>query len=361
MNATPQALAESRAGQDASHGPGSNGPRSKAPVFVLGSGRTGTKLLYHMLLSSGGFAIYHAESNVFNLLGLRFGDLSKRASRRRLLDSWLRSKLFYRSGLTREEIEPRIMEECHDGGDFLRILMEAIAHKQGVERWAECTPNHLLYIPLIKKLFPDALIVHIVRDGRDVTVSLQRIGWIRPLPWDRRKRALFAPAIFWYWLVSKGRKYGKRMGGDYMEVRYEDLVRNPRPTLARIAAFIEHDLDYDRIQANPLGAVQNPNSSFRGDGREKETNAVGRWKTVLSPDDTAKMESMIGDLLTELDYPLVTPADQRHRNLPISFMRWFYPIYYDVKLWLKTYTPLARTAATDVMVITDPPEDNDVS
>jgi Sulfotransferase family len=354
MNPAPQTLAENPAGQGVARG-----PRSKAPVFVLGSGRSGTKLLYHMLLSSGGFAIYHAESNVFNLLGLRFGDLSKRASRRRLLDHWLKSQLFYRSGLTREEIEPRIMEECHNAGDFLRILMEAIARKQGVERWAECTPNHLLYLPLIKKLIPDALVVHIVRDGRDVTVSLQRIGWIRPLPWDR-KRALFAPALFWHWIISKGRKYGKRLGGDYMEVRYEDLVQDPRGTLARIGDFIQHDLDYDRILQNPLGAVQNPNSSFRGDGREMETSALGRWKTVLSPDDTAKMESVIGDLLTDLDYPLVTPAAQRHRSLPLSFMRWFYPKFYDVKLWLRNHTPLARTAGIGIMAI-DPPADDAAS
>jgi len=322
---------------------------------VLGSGRSGTKLLYHMLLSSGGFAIYHAESNVFNLLGLRFGDLSKRASRRRLLDHWLRSPLFYRSGLTREEIEPQIMEECHNAGDFLRFLMEAIARKQGVERWAECTPNHLLYLPQIKKLFPDALIVHIVRDGRDVTVSFKRIGWVQPLPWDR-KRALFAPAIFWRWIVGKGRKYGKQMGGDYMEVHYEDLVQNPRPTLARIGAFIDHDLDYDRILRNPLGAVQKPNSSFRGDGQEMETSMLGRWKTVLSADETARMESIIGDLLTELDYPLATPAAQTHSSLPLSFMGWFYPIFYDFKLWLKTYTPLATTADIGIMGISDPPD-----
>src|ERR1019366_5300812 len=63
----------------------------------------------------------------------------------------------------------QIREECHNAADFLRILMETIARKQGVERWAESTPLHLLYLPLIKKLFPDALIIHIIRDGRDVT------------------------------------------------------------------------------------------------------------------------------------------------------------------------------------------------
>src|SRR6266851_447179 len=255
------------------------GARSKAPVFVLGCGRSGTKLLYHTLLSAGGFAVYHAESNAFNLIGLRFGSLTRRENRRDLLDHWLRSKLFYRSGLSREEIEPKILEECRNGGDFLRILMETIARKQGVERWAECTPLHLLYLPLIKKLLPDALIVHIIRDGRDVAVSLDRIGM-----------------------------------------------------------FIEHDLDYDRIQKNAQGSMVDPNSSFRGDGQEKESNPVGRWKTVLSADEVAQVERLIGDRLQETGYALFTSAEKDHRSFPVSLMGFLYPIYFDVKLWLKTYT-----------------------
>jgi len=329
--------------------------RSKAPVFILGCGRSGTKLLYHTLLSAGGFAVYHAESNAFNLIGLRFGDLSRRKNRRALLDHWLRSKLFYRSGLTREEIEPKILEECRNAGDFLRILMETIARKQGVDRWAECTPLHLLYLPLIKRLFPDALIVHIIRDGRDVTVSLDRIGWIKPLPWDK-KRKLLAPAIFWRWIVGKGRRYGSKMGTDYMEVHYEDVVEKPQDTLARIGAFIDHDLDYDRIQQNAQGSMVDPNSSFRGDGQEKESNPVGRWKTVLSQDEIAQVESLIADRLKETGYEPVTPPDKRERRLPVSLMGFFYPIYFDVKLWLKTYTPLAKTADIGRMGISEPPK-----
>src|SRR5215813_10263160 len=231
--------------------------RSRAPVFVLGCGRSGTKLLYHTLLSAGGFAVYHAESNAFNLINLRFGNLERRENRRDLLDHWFRSKLFDRTGLRREEIESKIMDDCRNGGDFLRLLMETIARKQGVERWAECTPLHLLYLPLIKKLFPDALIVHIIRDGRDVTVSLDRIGWIKPLPWDK-ERKLLAPAIFWRWIVGKGRRYGRALGADYLEVHYEDLVEKPRETLAQIGTFIDHHPDYDRIQQNAQGSMVDP-------------------------------------------------------------------------------------------------------
>jgi hypothetical protein len=332
-----------------------HGPRSKAPVFVLGCGRSGTKLLYHTILSAGGFAVYHAESNAFNLIGLRFGNLAKLENRRALLDHWLRSKLFYRSGLTREEIEPKILQECHNAGDFLRILMETIARKQGVERWAECTPLHLLYLPMIKRLFPDALIIHMIRDGRDVTVSLNRIGWIKPLPWDKQ-RALLAPALFWRWIVAKGRKYGRTMGGDYLEVHFEDVVQKPRETMERLGAFINQDLDYDRIQQNAQGAMRDPNSSFRGDGGEKERNPVDRWKALLSTHEVGQVESLIGSLLCETGYELASTNTERDRSLPVRLMSIVYPIYFDLKLWLKTYTLLARLGELQRMGISDPPD-----
>ncbi len=317
--------------------------RSTAPVFVLGCGRSGTKFLYHTLLSAGGFAVYHAESNAFNLLGLRFGNLAHRQNRRHLLDDYYTSKLFERTGLALQDIDQRVMEDCRNAGDFLRIVMEAVARKQGVQRWAESTPLHLLYLPLIKKFIPDALVIHIIRDGRDVTASLHRIGWIRPLRWDRA-RAFLVPAIFWRWMVSKGRRYGRDLGDDYMEVRYEELVQNPREVLARIGQFIDHDLDYDRIQQVALGSVNNPNSSFRGDGKETEASTIGRWRRMFTPQQVRDIEASIGNLLVATDYKLETPAVDRHESFPVRVMNLLYPLYFDFKLWLKSATPLARMA-----------------
>jgi Sulfotransferase family len=320
-----------------------SGQRSTAPVFVLGCGRSGTKFLYHTLLSAGGFAVYHAESNAFNLLGLRFGNLANTDNRRRLLDAYYASRLFQRTGLDPKDIDARVMQDCRNAGDFLRIVMETIAQKQGVHRWAETTPLHLLYLPLIKKVIPDALVVHIIRDGRDVTASLHRIGWIRPLAWDR-SRAFLVPAIFWNWIVGKGRRYGQAFGGDYMEVHYEELVQNPRETLAKIGAFIDHDLDYDRIQNVALGSVHNPNSSFRGDGKETEAATIGRWKKMFTAPQVRDIESSMGSLLIDTGYKLETPPAERHPSMAVRLMNALYPKYFDFKLWLKSDTPLARIA-----------------
>src|ERR1700726_1199730 len=118
--------------------------RSKAPVFVLGCGRSGTTLLYHMLLSAGNFAVYRVESNAINLLEPAFGDLSVARNKRRLLNAWYESRLYTRSGLDKGTIDEKVMNECRNGGNFLRIVMSEIASKQGVARWADTTPEHLL-------------------------------------------------------------------------------------------------------------------------------------------------------------------------------------------------------------------------
>lgn len=316
--------------------------RKDAPVFVLGCVRSGTTLLYHMLLSAGDFAIYRSESNALNLLEPRFGDLSVLRNKERLMTAWLNSKLYWVSGLDADSIKAKVLAECQNGGDFLRIVMEEIARNQGVRRWADCTPEHLLYMQRIKQTVPDALIIHIIRDGRDVALSTAKVGFVRPLPWDRTPHEMVA-GLYWEWMVHRGRAEGKNLGQDYIEVRFEDLVENPRQTLSMLSSFIEHDLDYDRIRKVGIGSVSQPNTSFSTNGGEK-FSPVGRWKQAFSPEDLEVFEGLVGSTLRELDYPLATQGSERARDL--KRMRAIYKAYFDSKLWMKRKTPLGRLFVT---------------
>ena len=310
----------------------------KAPVFVVGCPRSGTTLLYHMLLSAGDFAIYRAESNVFNLLVPRFRGLRSTADRRELLDIWLRSKLFRVSGLDAGEISARIISECRGGGDFLRILMQEMARKQGVRRWADCTPDHLLYMEEIKRQIPDALFLHIIRDGRDVALSYIQQGWSYPLPWDRSERLAVA-GLYWEWAVGKGRDQGQRLGPDYQEACFEELITNPRETLSRLGSFIGHDLDYDRIQQVGIGSVIEPNSSFAGES-DVTFNPVARWKTKMSSGQVTALEGVIGEALQGLGYGL--GSENRPRaSLRAARLRTTYLMMFEAKHRMKS-TPLGR-------------------
>ena len=324
--------------------------RNKAPVFVLGCPRSGTTVLYHMLLSAGGFAVYRFESNVFNLLMPRFGGLRSELDRKELMDAWLNSMLFRVSGLDAEKIAARVLEECRGGRDFLRIVMEEVAQNQGVERWADCTPEHLLYMEEIKRQIPDALFIQIIRDGRDVALSYLKQGWAHPLPWDRKEQ-LGVAGLYWNWIVSQGRQAGKRLGADYQEVRFEELVTHPQETLARLGDFIDQDLDYETIQRSGIGSVSEPNSSF---GTESGSfDPVGRWRTKMSAQEVADFEALVGDRLEDLGYPLA--SGRRVASVRAMRMRATYFAMFQAKQWMRTHTPLGRMVKLGRIQLETPP------
>jgi len=295
-----------------------------------------------MLLSAGNFAIYRAESAVLNLLEPRFGDLSVPRNKRRLLNAWCESRLFTATGLERESITAKVMNECRNGGDFLRIVMSEMAAKQGVQRWADTTPEHLLYLHRIKETIPEALVIHIIRDGRDVALSTDKQGYIRRLPWDRMPSKM-AAGLYWDWMVSKGRRDGCDLGNDYIEVHFEDLVCEPRQTLTHLGRFIEQDLDYDEILRVGIGSVSAPNTSF---GNGANFNPVERWRAGFSDEELRVFESLVGSTLTENGYKLATKNPDALFRADLQLLSATYAAYFETKLYLKANTPLGRLFVT---------------
>jgi hypothetical protein len=195
---------------------------------------------------------------------------------------------------------------------------------------------------------PDALIVHVIRDGRDCALSYERQGWIRTLPWDTSRRVGVA-ALFWEWMVRTGRAQGQKAAGKYLEVKFEDLVANPPAMLERIGRFLDHDLDYDRIRRDPVHALRKPNTSFRGE--HSDFKPVGRWQRSSS-EDVRLCEVLVGELLRELEYHLATAEPTARERLQASAMRKVYLPYFASKHFLKAHTPLGmlltRTSFWDV-------------
>lgn len=295
-----------------------------------------------MILSSGSFAGYPFESDTFRILGPKFPRLTSHRNRTRLLDFWLHTSNGVQSGLDRGDIEARLHRECRNIGDFLRIVMEAMCRKQGVHRWAEKTPDHVLSIAQIKRLVPDSLIVHIIRDGRDSALSLANFGRIQPYFWQCGSK-LLSFGVYWKWLVRKGRASGRKLGRDYYELHYEDLMENPRETLARLGDFIGHELDYDRIAQVSVGALRRPNTSFEALVPQMGFSPVSRWKRQFPPEELVNFEALVGDCLEETGYALSTTTAQRS-EASVAGLSEFHTLQLELKYQLKTHTPLRRLA-----------------
>jgi Sulfotransferase family len=335
----------------------SGAERGRRPVFVMGCHRSGTNLLYDTLLSAGGFAVYRGYLPIYKMLIPRFGHPSNPASRRKIVDTFLSSKAFARTGLQASDLSPKLLEDCRTGGDFLRIIMGEIAKAQSTGRWAVYDPDSVLQVARIKADIPDALFIHIIRDGRDVALSLTKMGGFRPFPWNRQSRGLLETALYWQWMVRAGKSHGLQIPADYIEVNYEDLVTQPRPTLARLGQFLDQYLDYDRIQSAGLGRLRESNSSFLDEDPASSEHPVNRWKERLSPHEVAGIEALVGQCLHECGYELTSTAPRRP-SLRLKFLAAAYPRFLDAKLWLKLNTPAGRLANLSALDPSDPLETN---
>lgn len=327
--------------------------RKHSPVFVLGCHRSGTALLYDSLLSAGGFPVYRAAPYVHTTLLPICGNPSVRRHREKLVQLWLRSKPFRQTGFGAEDLQSKILRECKSGGDFLQITMGELARRACVERWVVHDCDNIMHMPAIKREIPNALFVHVVRDGRDAALSMRKQHVVNPRLWPR-KRALFAWALLWQWTVRKGRRSGQRFPSDYIEVRYEELVHHPAKTLSTLGEFLDHDLDYGRIQRTAIGRVASPNTVWKEESRTGTFSPVNRWKTKLSPLEISAMEALIGDSLEEFAYPLTTQRNDSARMDPIlDFMRSFYPRYFETKLFLQSRTLVGRLAKGTRLELTE--------
>ena len=316
----------------------------------MGCHRSGTNLLYDNLLSAGGFAIYRGYLPAYEILVPHFGSPNNPDQREKMVATWLRTKSFERTGLDAGAISAKLLSECRNGGDFIRIVMDAIAIKGGAQRWALYDPDSVLHVAQIKREIPDALFVHIIRDGRDIALSLKKMGGFRPFPWNRKQRSLIETALYWDWMVHHGRRSGRQFPADYVEIHYEDLVRGPREVLAELGGFIDHDLDYDRIQKTGLGRLRESNSSFRGN--EKETqNPVARWKEKLSAEEIASLEAIIGASLQAFGYELTVEEGRRRASFREHWLKRIYPNLLSSKQWVKLNTPLGRLASLSALEI----------
>ena len=345
-------MAETAPSHASAEGAHARSERRSRPVFVVGCHRSGTNFLYDTLLSSGSFAVYRGYLPLYESLLPRFGSLHNPCNRKQIVDAWMSGKGFARAEVDPATLSSRLLSNAHTGGDFIRIVMDEIARAQNAPRWAVYDPDNILFIPQIKQELPEALFVHIIRDGRDIALSLMKMAGFRPFPWSRKSRGLLETGLYWQWTVQKGRQFGCEIPADYIEIHYEELVNEPRRTLNALGKFLDHDLDYDRIQKAGLGRVRESNSSFLGN--EKETkNPVNRWKEKLSQEQIVELESLIGLTLEQFDYALTLTPEQRQASLRTRFVGSIYPAFLSAKHWLKSETPIGRLADVSVLGVPD--------
>jgi len=317
------------------------GPEAKqGPVFVIGDARSGTTLLYSVILASGAFPIYRAESRIMECAH-RYGRLIRDGNFKRFATDYLNSRQFARSGLEASALWEAPITSRGSYTSFLGYFMDSIAEAAGKTRWVEKSPNHLLFMRELARAFPDARFVHAVRDGRDVALSQRRLR-LDAAPSESPLVQLIWAARHWEMMVRRGRRHGRSLDGRYMEVRYEDLVTTPEQVLPELSRFIGAELSLDAVRESGVGALSTANSAFGEELSGISQAAKGRWVEQLSEQEKRVMSWAIGRTLAEFGYPVERQDTFAGVPLMARAHARISPLAFKAKRLLNRYTPVGR-------------------
>src|SRR5215468_1311913 len=270
------------------------------PVIVLGVGRSGTTLLRVMLDRNTTLAIPYESFFVPQLAHRHW----RRPDLDHFLDDLGRLRTLYDWGITPEDVRPRLREGMTTS-EAIGAIFETYAERQGKLRWGDKTPLYMQQLPLLERLFPDAIWVHLGRDGRDAALSFLELPegfsgrtWAQP-------HTVVQFAGRWRTEILAARQLGSHVGGRYLELRYEDLVAEPERELQRVC---EHaSLPWEPQMLEYAGTSEVAEMPEHRNLAQPPTPGLRDWRNQMSRDDALAFEGVAGDVLQSSGYELLEP------------------------------------------------------
>jgi len=307
--------------------------KSRGPVFIVGAPRSGTTMLQYILDDLPDLSMPTGESHFIVPLyrdQAAYPDIGTSAGMRRLLrtlhdfnaqflDTDLHGVKFDVDTLA----QSFLAEGRANIRDVVTGIFEHNARGLGKARWGDKTPYYALHLDKLVEWWPDARIIHLVRDGRDVALSL--FGRKH----DFSVYNIYYAAQYWQKYVDVCREQGCRLPpGQYLELRYEDVLNDKDAAMRTVCDFIGEPMPLSAPQVVGLSAASRQLKTVNRNNQQKWRQALNTWQIRV-------FESEAGATLEQSGYPLMTSP----RRLPLP-IRAFYRLHN--KLVIRLYRTLGR-------------------
>jgi len=178
-------------------------------------------------------------------------------------------------------------------------LFEKNAHGEGKARWGDKTPYYVLHLRTIKEMFPNAQIIHVIRDGRDCALSM--FG----RKYDLNIYNTYHATKYWQQYVETGQAIGHELGSDvYYEIRYEDILSDPVGAMQKICVFLEEEYNDSLVnfkKSSEPGKTPLLQKPIQQDNAQK-------WRRLMTHRQIRIFESEGSRTLVRNGYPVITRA-----------------------------------------------------
>ncbi|MEL7250517.1 MAG: sulfotransferase [Bacteroidota bacterium] len=295
-------------------------------VYIVGVGRSGTSML--MTLLNGHSQIAFTPETHFLRYYLGTAEIQANieqegaAAFQQTLEA---DSYFQRLNLSAAELLQAYVAEDRDF-DLVEIyedILRQYLNRKGKQIIGDKDPRYLDYLDRIAATFPQAKIIHIYRDPRDVVLSKTKAGWSAHRP---------------YWLnamisqiqMEEGRKCGQVLfGTNYYELSYEELVTAPEETLSKLLAFLglRFESEMLNLEQSARELVDSSEMQWKGNTFQpmlKENTQ--KWRKALSGDQIRVIESICEEWFAQLGYERADSAGTSWKEALLeSLLTWRTP------------------------------------
>jgi hypothetical protein len=290
-------------------------PIGRTPfVFIVGCARSGTTLLHRIMDAHPLIAItpeLHWISHYFQDKKKWVPRPGRGVTADQVAAMLQNTKRFAQFELSREEFEglvppgPPVPYVA-----FLNGIFGLYQQRRGKPLVGNKTPAYVRRLTTLHETWPQAKIVHIIRDGRDVCLSV--LNWYHADQTAARystwaEDPVVTTALWWERKVRLGREAGKALNSDlYYEVLYERLVNEPEAECAKVCAFLGVPYDERMLRFHEGRTKTKPGLDAKA-AWLPVTPGLRDWRNQMAPPDVERFEAAVGDLLDQLAYPRAFP------------------------------------------------------
>lgn len=314
------------------------------PVFILGSHKSGTSLLRNLLDGSDSFFVIPLELHFFEYSGLwvnykirrslpveldfdqvlrRIETVIQKSNQKSSLDrnfggdslveagKWdierLRSHLDQNGRKAFEQRDFRLFFDAYVEAIYLALHREL---PTGSTRFVEKSVENAEYASLLKKIYPDAKFIHIVRNPYAALVSIRKF---KPYKGHYPFLGTFLEAMENSYYYSF---YNPMVIENYLVIRYEDLLIESEKTMRKIAGFLDTPFTSSMLNPSTLGVDWKGNSMSGKEFQGISNYPLNAWKSDINPLEIDLVNTLLPHVFSKFDYKIIRPP--LSPNIPLK-------------------------------------------
>lgn len=297
---------------------------AERPIFVIGPERSGTTLLMTMIGCHPRIAVPEVAWLYprFSPYLHTYGNLKEAENLRTLATEMIfgLKTPFWGVSVNPRTIVDEILsylKESSFGGLYCAML-DWYAAQEGKPRWGEKTPYNLFFVESILKDFPNAQFIYVLRDGRDASAEYLESAF--------GPTNIYAAATVWKLCQDAVKPWRSKLNADqWLDVRYETLVREPEEVLEKVCQFLGEDYSPEMLNFHKSTIAQRRagTKDHKPLGHPVSDKYVGIYRELLSRRDQRIFAAVAGEELLALGYdvdvePLELKQSQKELYLELD-------------------------------------------